>query len=119
MEETNNLLQATENLNHNVVSGIHRKGRKFTNICIGGSYKRSTSLTPPCVIEVPVPKQEGERSCICVLGDFGKFRQCGICWFSFNYYNILKSTLAIRPSLLLNVACLRNIQKCTSTVLLQ
>ena len=24
-----------------------------------------TSLTPPLLIEVPVPSQEGERSCIC------------------------------------------------------
>jgi hypothetical protein len=29
------------------------------------SYK--TSLTPPLVIEVPVPSQESERSCLCVL----------------------------------------------------
>jgi len=27
-----------------------------------------TSLTPPIVIEVPVPSQESERSFICMLG---------------------------------------------------
>ena len=27
-----------------------------------------TSLTPPLFIEVSVPSQESERSCICVLG---------------------------------------------------
>ena len=29
------------------------------------AYK--TSLTPPLFIEVPVPSQESERSCVCVL----------------------------------------------------
>ena len=29
---------------------------------------KKTSLTPPLLIEVPVPRQESEPSCICVLG---------------------------------------------------
>jgi hypothetical protein len=30
-------------------------------------WVHQTSLTPPLIIEVPVPDQESERSCICVL----------------------------------------------------
>jgi len=30
--------------------------------------EKKTSLTPPLFIEMPVPSQERERSCICVLG---------------------------------------------------
>ena len=32
-----------------------------------GGLAHKTSLTPPLFIEVPVPSQESERSCICVL----------------------------------------------------
>ena len=31
-------------------------------------WAHKTSLTPPLFIEVSVPRQESERSCICVLG---------------------------------------------------
>jgi len=31
-------------------------------------WAHKTSLTPPLFIEVPVPSQKNERSCICVLG---------------------------------------------------
>ena len=34
----------------------------------GKVWVRKTSLTPPLIIEVPVPSQESERSCICLLG---------------------------------------------------
>ena len=42
-----------------------------------------TSLTPPLFIEVPVPCQERERSCICVSGiDFASFND-----FSIRFWN--------------------------------
>ena len=58
----------------------------------GKVWAHKTSLTPPHVIEVPVPRQESEKSCIGVLGVSGivslfiRFcdwilelsRQCGI-----------------------------------------
>ena len=31
-------------------------------------WSHATALMPPLFIEVPVPRQESERSCICVLG---------------------------------------------------
>ena len=34
----------------------------------GQVWAHKISLTPPLLIEVPVPRQESERSCICVLG---------------------------------------------------
>ena len=34
----------------------------------GEDWAHKTSLTPPLFIEMPVPIQESERSCICVLG---------------------------------------------------
>jgi hypothetical protein len=34
----------------------------------GQVWAQKTSLTPPLLIEVPVPRQESEQSCICVLG---------------------------------------------------
>jgi hypothetical protein len=37
-------------------------------------WTHKTSLTPPLFIEVPVPCQESERSCICVRGiEFATF----------------------------------------------
>ena len=57
----------------------------------GEIWVHKTSLNPQFFIEVPVPSQESERSCICVLGVSNLllltimelFRQCGI--FCFNY----------------------------------
>jgi len=34
----------------------------------GDVWVHKTSLTPPFVLEVPVPRQESEKSCLCVLG---------------------------------------------------
>jgi hypothetical protein len=34
----------------------------------GEVWANKTSLTPPLLIEVPVPSMESERACICVLG---------------------------------------------------
>jgi hypothetical protein len=57
----------------------------------------STRLTPPLFIEVPVPSEENDWSCIRVLCyrlclflrfDFGIVRQCGIIIFSF-YFSLL------------------------------
>ena len=58
-------------------------------------WVHKTSLAPPPFIEGPVPSQEGERLCFCVLGGsilpfstifywiLQMFRQCGILCFSF------------------------------------
>jgi hypothetical protein len=34
----------------------------------GEVWDNEISLTPPLVIVIPVPSQESDRSCICVLG---------------------------------------------------
>jgi hypothetical protein len=34
----------------------------------GEVWVHKTILTPPLFVEVPLPNQESERSCICVLG---------------------------------------------------
>ena len=49
----------------------------------GKVWVDKTSLTPPLFIEVPVPSQESDSSCICVLPISTSlilelFRQCGI-----------------------------------------
>ena len=36
----------------------------------GEGQEHKTSLTLPLFIEVPVPSQESEQSCICVLGEY-------------------------------------------------
>jgi hypothetical protein len=55
------------------------------------AWARKASLSPPLFIEVSVPSQESERSCICVLHvsilplstifilDLEMFQQCNIC----------------------------------------
>ena len=66
-----------------------------------------SSLTPPLFIEVPVPSQEIEQSCICVLRvsilllstvfllDFIElFKQCGI--FIFHYINDCQNIINIQ-----------------------
>jgi len=55
----------------------------------GEVLTHKTSLTPPHCIEIPVASQEGERSCICLLGVMilELFRQCSIFCFSF-YFTI-------------------------------
>jgi len=63
----------------------------FFNECTRG---RLTSLTPPLFIEVPVPRQETEWSCICVSDiDFSSFYDFDILFwncfdivFSFSFY---------------------------------
>ena len=49
----------------------------------GENWTHSTSLIPPLFIEVPVPNQEIERSCICVL-------VVSICLFLRFWYLILE-----------------------------
>ena len=61
----------------------------------GEIWVHKTSLNPQCFIEVPVPSQESERSCICVLGVSNLllltimelFRQCGIFCFYYIIYS--------------------------------
>ena len=48
----------------------------------GYAWIHRASLIPPLFVEVPVPKQESERSCICVLGcRFGSFYDFEKEWF--------------------------------------
>jgi len=74
-----------------LTSGKHLHDRIISQR--GEFWSHKTSLTLPLFIEVPVPSQESERSCICVLGVsilplstiliLELFRQCGILCFSF------------------------------------
>ena len=52
--------------------GILLTRRKYLHDCIsslrGDVCAHKTSLTPQLFIEVPVPRQESDQSCICVLG---------------------------------------------------
>jgi hypothetical protein len=62
------------------------------------NWAHKTSLIPPLIIEVPVPSQESERSCICVLEvliftlstifllNLELFRQCGVFLSTFAHF---------------------------------
>ena len=81
--------------------GKHVHGRSFHYMGRFRSHKNS--LTLPLLNEIPVPSQESERSCICLLGYqfcpflrffywivVEMFRRCGICLLGYQFWPFLR-----------------------------
>ena len=97
----------------------------------GEVWAHKTSLTPPLLIEMPVPSQESELSCICVLmvsilpfsknfyiEFFEMFRYCSIFCFSFQFSFVQNKKMSVFLKVEVNPSKTKVKLKCLVTAVL-